>query len=48
LLSALAISASLALEPSIAQADIHLLAPSRSIDPAMPLRLSLMLTAEND
>jgi hypothetical protein len=48
LFSALAISASLVLEPSIAQADIHLLAPSRSIDPAMPLRLSLMLTAEDD
>lgn len=48
LLSALAISASLALEPGVAQADIHLLAPSRSIDPAMLLRLSLMLTAEDD
>jgi hypothetical protein len=48
LLSALAISASLVLEPGIAQADIHLLAPSRSIDPAMPLRFSLMLTAEDD
>ena len=46
-LSALALSISLLL-PASALAAVHLLAPSRTLDPALPLRLSLMLTAEED
>lgn len=46
-LTALSLSVSL-LMPAMAQADIHLIAPSRTLDPALPLRLSLLLTAEKD
>jgi len=35
-----------ALAPTMARADINLVAPSRTIDPASPLRLSLMVTGE--
>jgi len=38
----------LALAPIMARADINLVAPSRTIDPAAPLRLSLMVTGEAD
>jgi len=38
----------LALAPTMARADINLVAPSRTIDPAEPLRLSLMVTGEAD
>jgi len=38
----------LALLPVVARADINLVAPSRIIDPAQPLRLSLMVTGEAD
>jgi hypothetical protein len=38
----------LALAPIMARADINLVAPSRTIDPAEPLRLSLMVTGEAD
>ena len=38
----------LALAPIMAHADINLVAPSRTIDPAEPLRLSLMVTGEAD
>jgi hypothetical protein len=35
-----------ALAPTLARADINLVAPSRTIDPALPFRLSLMVTGE--
>ena len=35
-----------ALAPTMARADINLVAPSRTIDPAVPFRLSLMVTGE--
>jgi outer membrane phospholipase A len=38
----------LVLAPTMARADINLVAPSRTIDPAEPLRLSLMVTGESD
>jgi outer membrane phospholipase A len=38
----------LALLPVLARADINLVAPSRIIDPAQPLRLSLLVTGEAD
>jgi outer membrane phospholipase A len=38
----------LAFGAGLAQADINLVAPSRTIDPAVPLRLSLMVTGEED
>jgi outer membrane phospholipase A len=35
-----------ALAPTLARADINLVAPSRTIDPSVPFRLSLMVTGE--
>ena len=35
-----------AFAPTMARADINLVAPSRTIDPAAPFRLSLMVTGE--
>ncbi len=42
------VSLALALAPSVARAGINLVAPSRSIDPAAPFRLSLIVTGEAD
>ena len=42
------LSLPLALAAAMVQADINLVAPSRVIDPAEPLRLSLMVTGEAD
>ncbi|MBT9491019.1 MAG: phospholipase A [Paucibacter sp.] len=38
----------LGLAPLAAHADIHLLAPSRTLDPSQPFKLSLMLSAESE
>jgi len=45
---ALAAMSSLGLSIAPAHADINLVAPSRTIDPAVPFRLSLIVTAESD
>jgi outer membrane phospholipase A len=44
----LALLLSLGLVPLAARADIHLLAPSRTLDPSQPFKLSLMLSAETE
>jgi outer membrane phospholipase A len=41
-------SLGLALAPSMANADINLVAPSRTVDPTAPFRLSLIVTGEAD
>lgn len=43
---AVAAALALCLAPGLAHADIHLLAPSRTIDPSLPLRLTLMVTPD--
>ncbi|WP_310389679.1 phospholipase A [Roseateles sp.] len=45
---ALVLLIGLGLAPLAAQADIHLLAPSRTLDPSQPFKLSLMLSAETE